>query len=163
MPQPNQRLKHERQLRGWSQGRLAEQIDVPDYYISRWERGEVLPSPFYQQKLCDLFGKTAEALGFLQPDHGTPLPETLRVQEGLPVPSADAETGPVSPSPILTDELPAQVPFSPPAESSSAPLPSSPHDHSPAHAESRSFPSTLPSMPTPLPPVLRTPSPQETR
>ncbi len=66
MPTPNERLRRERQLRGWSQGHLAEQIGVPDYYISRWERGEVLPSPYYQQKLCDVFGKTAEDLGMLQ-------------------------------------------------------------------------------------------------
>lgn len=66
MPTPNERLRHERQLRGWSQAHLAEQIDVPDYYISRWERGEVLPSPYYQQKLCEVFGKTAEELGMLQ-------------------------------------------------------------------------------------------------
>jgi transcriptional regulator with XRE-family HTH domain len=62
---PNQRLKRERQLRGWSQAYLAEQIDVPSYYLSRWERRGILPSSFYQQKLCDLFGKSAEELGFL--------------------------------------------------------------------------------------------------
>jgi transcriptional regulator with XRE-family HTH domain len=66
MPTPNVLLRHERQLRGWSQAHLAEQIDVPDYYISRWERGEVLPSPYYQQKLCQVFGKTAVELGMLQ-------------------------------------------------------------------------------------------------
>lgn len=67
MPTPNEKLKRERQLRGWSQGVVAEKMGgIPDYYISRWERGEVLPSPFYQQQLCALFGKTAEELGFLQ-------------------------------------------------------------------------------------------------
>lgn len=65
MPTPNERLRRERQLRGWSQVHLAEQIGVPDYYISRWERGDVLPSPYYQQKLCEVFGKTAEELGML--------------------------------------------------------------------------------------------------
>ncbi len=68
MPVPNHYLKRERQLKGWSQVYLAKQIEVPDYYISRWERGEVTPSPYYQQKLCDLFGMTAEELGFLQPN-----------------------------------------------------------------------------------------------
>ncbi len=67
MPASNPYLKRERQLKGWSQVHLAKQIEVSDYYISRWERGEVMPSPYYQQKLCDLFGKTAEELGFLQP------------------------------------------------------------------------------------------------
>ncbi len=67
MPISNPYLKRERQLKGWSQVYLAKQIEVPNYYISRWERGEVTPSSYYQQKLCDLFGKTAEELGFLQP------------------------------------------------------------------------------------------------
>jgi transcriptional regulator with XRE-family HTH domain len=66
MPTANMQLRRERQLRGWSQAYLARQIDVPDYYISRWERGGVLLSPYYQQKLCMLFGKTAEELGMLQ-------------------------------------------------------------------------------------------------
>jgi len=72
MAAPNQHLQHERKLRGWSQAYTAEQIGAPDYYLSRWERGEVLPSPFYQQKLCELFGKTAEELGFLQPVNEPP-------------------------------------------------------------------------------------------
>jgi transcriptional regulator with XRE-family HTH domain len=92
MPTPNVLLRHERQLRGWSQAYLAEQIDVPDYYISRWERGEVLPSPYYQQKLCQVFGKTAEELGMLQ--QTTPLP--LRVDppkvEQLPFPQPQLDS-----------------------------------------------------------------------
>jgi transcriptional regulator with XRE-family HTH domain len=83
---PNVRLRHERQLRGWSQAHLAEQIDVPDYYISRWERGEVLPSPYYQQKLCVVFGRTAEELGML---HTTPLTQPVDhspMVEQLPFP-----------------------------------------------------------------------------
>jgi transcriptional regulator with XRE-family HTH domain len=71
MASPNIHLRHERQLRGWSQAYLAEQIHAPARYISRWERGEVSPSPYYQQKLCELFGSTAEQLGFL------PLEKTL--------------------------------------------------------------------------------------
>ena len=62
---PNTHLKRKRQLRGWSQAYLAEQIDVPARYISRWERGEVSPSSHYQQKLCALFETTAEDLGFV--------------------------------------------------------------------------------------------------
>lgn len=54
-------------MRGWSQAYLAHQINVPSHYISRWERGEVSPSPYYQQQLCELFGATAEDLGFLSP------------------------------------------------------------------------------------------------
>ena len=34
--------------------------------ISRWEQGEHTPSPFWQKKLCTLFGTTADILGFLR-------------------------------------------------------------------------------------------------
>jgi transcriptional regulator with XRE-family HTH domain len=151
MPQPNLRLKYERQQRGWSQGRLAEHIGVPDYYISRWERGEVQPSPFYQQKLCELFGKTAQELGLLQPNPETPLPATLGVEEEALSPSAGREASPVSPALVLTDEPTAQVTFPLPAEDSSAPIGSSSHDHSPVPAETRPSPPSLPSGPLLLP------------
>ena len=82
MAAPNQRLQRERKLRGWSQAYIAKQIDAPDYYLSRWERGDVLPSPFYQQKLCELFGKTAEELGFLQPAYDSQIKQMLQeIQE----------------------------------------------------------------------------------
>src|SRR2546425_534175 len=92
MAAPNLQLRRERQLRGWSQAYLAEEIGAPgDYYISRWERGEVLPSPLYQQKLCELFGKTAEELGFLQVVDEPSLPEMRRSDEGPRFPSAVAK------------------------------------------------------------------------
>jgi transcriptional regulator with XRE-family HTH domain len=66
MPTPNERLKRERELRGWSQSFLAGQIGVPDTsLVSKWERGIVQPSPHYREKLCSMFGKTAQELGFL--------------------------------------------------------------------------------------------------
>src|SRR5947209_971249 len=80
---PNQRLRAERELRGWSQKYVAEQIGADHYYLSRWERGTAMPSPHYRQKLCVLFGKDARELG-LQPKSsrdsltGTPL-ETAAV------------------------------------------------------------------------------------
>src|SRR6266851_1724479 len=63
---PNQRLKAERELRGWSQKYVAEQLGADHYYLSRWERGTASPSPYYRQKLCVLFGKNAKELGLLQ-------------------------------------------------------------------------------------------------
>ena len=65
---------------------LAQSVDVPDYYISRWERGEVLPSPYYQQKLCEVFGKTAEELGMLQTTPLTPGVDHSPMVEQLPFP-----------------------------------------------------------------------------
>src|SRR5436305_14983081 len=87
MPAPNTLLRRERQLRGCSHTYLAQQIGVQDYYISRWERGEVLPSPYYQQKLCELFGKTAEELGMLQEKGSQPEQGKRDTTPDLPVPS----------------------------------------------------------------------------
>src|SRR5215471_4737771 len=101
MPTPNVLLRHERQLRGWSQAHLAEQIDVLDYYISRWERGEVLPSPYYQQKLCQVFGKTAEELGMLQQTIPLPLPVDPPTVEQLPFPQPQVDS-------IFTPQPPVQ-------------------------------------------------------
>jgi tetratricopeptide (TPR) repeat protein/DNA-binding XRE family transcriptional regulator len=63
---PNYSLRRERELRGWSQQELAERIDAPSsYYISRWERGVISPSPLYRERLCTLFGKNAQELELL--------------------------------------------------------------------------------------------------
>jgi transcriptional regulator with XRE-family HTH domain len=61
----NSILRRERQLRGWSQQKVAELVETSEDVVSRWERGERKPSPFFQEKLCVLFGKSAEELGFL--------------------------------------------------------------------------------------------------
>jgi transcriptional regulator with XRE-family HTH domain len=63
--QPNNLLRHERDLRGWSQRRVAEEVGTSEDIVSRWERGDRMPDPYYREKLCTLFGKNAEELGFL--------------------------------------------------------------------------------------------------
>ena len=68
---PNVLLKAERELRGWSQKYVADQLGADHYYLSRWERGTTFPSPYYRQKLCDLFGKNAKELGLLPPGTST--------------------------------------------------------------------------------------------
>src|SRR5690349_5493005 len=65
---PNERLRQERLLRGWSQKDVADRIGASYYYLSRWERGTTMPSPYYRQKLCALFGKNAAALGLMGND-----------------------------------------------------------------------------------------------
>jgi len=65
-PAPNHQLRVLRELRGWSQRYLADQLDAPSStYISRWERGTATPSPYYREKLCVLFGMDAAELGLL--------------------------------------------------------------------------------------------------
>jgi len=62
---PNDRLKRARNLRGWSQEDLARKIGTTQKIVSRWERGENTPVPYYRQRLCKLFEKNAAELGFV--------------------------------------------------------------------------------------------------
>lgn len=62
----NNQLRRERELRGWSQARVAEEIGTTALNISRWERGISMPYPHFREQLCALFGKDAEALGLLE-------------------------------------------------------------------------------------------------
>ena len=64
---PNEALRYQRSLRGWSQQKVADEIGASNEMISNWERGKKKTSSFYQEKLCALFGKNAEELGFLGP------------------------------------------------------------------------------------------------
>src|SRR6266849_5099173 len=61
------RLKQEREQRGWTQSELAERIGTTQINISRWENGITVPSPYYRQRLGELFGKSVQELD-LVPD-----------------------------------------------------------------------------------------------
>src|SRR5438128_1497583 len=62
---PNKKLKQERELRGWSQEKLAELVGTGFENVSRWERGVTFPQPHFREKLCALFGKNAAELGLV--------------------------------------------------------------------------------------------------
>jgi transcriptional regulator with XRE-family HTH domain/tetratricopeptide (TPR) repeat protein len=62
---PNHILRRERELRGWSQQTVAERIGTSDQAVNRWENGQHKPNRYFQTQLCELFGKTAETLGFM--------------------------------------------------------------------------------------------------
>lgn len=62
---PNIRLKAQRLRKRWSQVYVATMIGTTDVTVSRWENGATFPSLYYQQQLCELFGKSAEELGLL--------------------------------------------------------------------------------------------------
>src|SRR3989440_9006621 len=59
------RLKREREQRGWTQSELAERIGTTQINVSRWENGVTTPSPYYRQRLGELFGKSIQELGFI--------------------------------------------------------------------------------------------------
>lgn len=63
----NWQLRYARELRGWSQKRVAEAVGTNKFMVSRWEGGVMTPSPHFREQLCGLFGKTAEELGFILP------------------------------------------------------------------------------------------------
>ena len=74
----NDRLRRERERRGWSGDDLAGQLrdvaerqgeraipQVDPTTIYRWERGEQRPTPRYVRLLCAVFDRTAEELGLV--------------------------------------------------------------------------------------------------
>src|SRR5579884_1947511 len=65
-PTPNHRLRQERIKRNWRQQDLADQLGTTEISIRRWERGSHQPSAYFREKLCTLFGKSAEELGLVE-------------------------------------------------------------------------------------------------
>ncbi|WP_339232446.1 helix-turn-helix transcriptional regulator [Geobacillus sp. FSL W8-0032] len=55
-------LKQLRKQRRWTQERLAEQLNVSRSQISKWENGSLLPDVQSLEKLCRLFGVSADFL-----------------------------------------------------------------------------------------------------
>src|SRR2546429_9833069 len=66
----NPRLRDARVERGWSQHELADHLGTTPVNISRWENGSNFPSPYFRQRLCEVFVKTPAELGLLPP-HGS--------------------------------------------------------------------------------------------
>lgn len=65
----NEQLIRQRELRGWSQRKVATEIGTSEKRVSFWECGTATPSPHFQEKLCSLFEKDAESLGFIVRPH----------------------------------------------------------------------------------------------
>jgi|SRR5450755_2297151 transcriptional regulator with XRE-family HTH domain len=72
----NKNLRRERELRGWSQRILAELVDTTEQVVNRWESGHHKPNRHFQTQLCQLFGKSAEELGFMSE------PQITKEEEG---------------------------------------------------------------------------------
>lgn len=63
---PNSKLRQYREERGWTQAYVADALGATPLTVGRWERGEVVPTPYYARKLAELFGETPEALELYQ-------------------------------------------------------------------------------------------------
>jgi WD40 repeat protein/DNA-binding XRE family transcriptional regulator len=59
-------LRREREMRGWSQEKVANAININPKTVGRWERGEMRPSLECRIMLCELYKKTPAELGFMQ-------------------------------------------------------------------------------------------------
>ncbi len=55
-------LRYQRDMAGLSQRELSVKINISQQNISRWERGEVLPSIEMCIKLADFYGITLDEL-----------------------------------------------------------------------------------------------------
>jgi predicted ATPase/DNA-binding CsgD family transcriptional regulator/DNA-binding transcriptional regulator YiaG len=62
---PNERLKAQRLKKNWSQVYVATMIGTSDVEVSRWETGTAVPTLYFREQLCELFGATPEELGFV--------------------------------------------------------------------------------------------------
>lgn len=82
-PAPNKLLRYERTRRGWSQQELADRIGAPPLNISRWESGANKPSPYFRQKLCEVFEKQLHELGFVTEPIPV-VPESTSTSEHVP-------------------------------------------------------------------------------
>jgi transcriptional regulator with XRE-family HTH domain len=66
-------IKQLRKENLWTQEELASRIKTTTISVGRWEKNLTRPSLHFQQKLCEIFGKSPEELGFLpqsEPEHG---------------------------------------------------------------------------------------------
>ena len=100
----SERLRQERQRRGWTREYVAEQIGIADVKtIGRWERGVAFPRAYFLQKLCALFGVLAQDLGLYEEESSNlptdELPQTP--QESNPCPAAPRLYDPTIPLPHI--------------------------------------------------------------
>jgi transcriptional regulator with XRE-family HTH domain len=57
-------LKQARLKKRLTREEVAERLDVDPTTVTRWEKGATTPQPINLLKLCELYGVTAQALGF---------------------------------------------------------------------------------------------------
>ncbi len=82
---PNECLRVRRLSKNWTQVYVATMIGTSDVEVSRWETGTAEPTLYFREKLCELFGQTPEALGFVAtPDEAQP--ERSRTRQALTLP-----------------------------------------------------------------------------
>jgi len=61
----NVKLREAREMRQWTQAKVAGKIGVDEKTVSRWERGLSYPQPYVGHKLVALFDMSLEDLGLV--------------------------------------------------------------------------------------------------
>lgn len=96
---PNQFLIDARNDRGLSQANVASVLATTTQVVNRWERGKEFPNPYYRQKLCEFYGKSARELGLIPSGRASrpeeiplSLPEPEEVPPQTNAPLGDAGT-----------------------------------------------------------------------
>src|SRR3954470_12791058 len=74
--------------RGLTQAQLARSVGVADTQVSRWRRGQVVPTVQYLQRLADTFGVERIALDELV---GLPVAQARTERDSHPDPRLEAE------------------------------------------------------------------------
>src|SRR5205823_4783012 len=108
----SEQLKRERELRGWSQAKLAAEVGCSSKAVGRWERGEMLPQAYYRPRILELFSKNAEEFGLLE-EGGTSAsnadteaassPSTSPTPEAPLSQDVDGEVSPLSSTPSIQE------------------------------------------------------------
>ena len=92
-------LKYQRELRGWSQAKMAEEIGSSPNRISSWERGVMLPSAYFREKLCHLLSMNAQELGLITTSTVVPHPQENDLSEESNITSSFNPIDSITPSP----------------------------------------------------------------
>ena len=95
-------LKMERELRGWSQARVAEALGVSTRTVNRWEQRRTIPYPYYREQLAQIFDKSVQELDLL-PAEQEPESQSDLPQEPVVALAASSPPTVSSSTPVLLD------------------------------------------------------------
>ncbi|MBV9229451.1 MAG: tetratricopeptide repeat protein [Chloroflexi bacterium] len=102
---PNLVLRMARKERGWTQRKVAERIGAPlPLNVTRWESGLTVPSPYYIERLCELFERSPRELGLLRDDEYEPLDACSSTLTAFPPPPKLQASLPIQTSPLIGRE-----------------------------------------------------------
>src|SRR5260370_25309187 len=92
LKKPNDLLRRQRLLRGWSLGRLAEEIQkrgggADSKLAGKWERGVIRPRPYHQETPVEIYGVAADLLRFVEA-HEEDVREGLKSTSKLALPQS---------------------------------------------------------------------------